>query len=171
MSHRMPNSIEITPIREEHIKGYHGCIDSVARERRFIGGVQARPIESTREFALSNIKNGYPHFVALDGDRIVGWCDIIPMKGVDFSHCGLMGMGLLVDYRRQGIGTVMLDTTIQAAKEYGLERVELEVYTSNTPAIRLYEKRGFIPEGVKRKARKLDGEYFDIQVMALFINP
>jgi ribosomal protein S18 acetylase RimI-like enzyme len=167
----MRNDIEVTSIREEHIVGYHGCIDSVARERRFIGGVQARPIESTREFALSNIKNGYPHFVALDGDKIVGWCDIIPMKGVDFSHCGLMGMGLLVDYRRQGIGTRLLDTTIQAAEEYGLERVELEVYTSNTPAIRLYEKRGFIPEGVKRKARKLDGEYFDIQVMALFINP
>ena len=171
MGHRIPNDIEVTPIREEHIEGYHACLDSVARERRFIGGVQARPIESTREFVLSNIQKGYPHFVAQDGDRIVGWCDIIPMKGVDFSHCGGMGMGLHVDYRRQGIGTKMLDTTLQAAKEYGIERVELEVYTSNTPAIRLYEKRGFIPEGVKRKARKLDGEYFDIQIMALFINP
>ena len=171
MGHRMPNGIEVTPIREEHIQGFHACIDSVAHERRFIGGVQARPIESTREFVLSNIKNGYPQFVALDGDRVVGWCDIIPMKGVDFSHCGLMGMGLHKDYRRQGIGTNLLDTTIQAAKEYGIERVELEVHTSNTPAIRLYEKRGFVPEGVKMKARKLDGEYFDIQVMALFINP
>ena len=167
----MPNNIQIIQIREEHIKGYHACLDSVARERIFIGGVQARPIESTREFVLSNIKNGYPHFVSLNGYRVVGWCDIIPMKGVDFSHCGKLGMGVHRDYRGRRIGTRLLDATLQAAKDYGVERVELEVYTSNITAIRLYEKRGFVHEGVKRKARKLDGEYFDIKVMALFINP
>jgi len=120
---------------------------------------------------LTNIRSNYPQYVALEGNRVVGWCDIIPLKGIDFAHCGVLGMGLLKDYRRQGLGTMLLDTTIGAAKEFGLERVELEVYTSNTPAIRLYEKRGFVFEGVKKRARKLDGEYYDIQVMALFINP
>ena len=80
-------------------------------------------------------------------------------------------MGVHKDYRRQGLGTLLLESTIDAAKEYGIERVELEVYTSNTPAIRLYEKLGFIHEGVKKKARKLDGIYYDLKVMALFINP
>ena len=80
-------------------------------------------------------------------------------------------MGVHKDYRGQGIGTRLLGATLDAAEKYGLERVELEVYTSNTRAIRLYEKRGFITEGVKKKARKLDGKYYDIQVMALFFKP
>jgi hypothetical protein len=33
----------------------------------------------------------------------------------------------------------------------------------------LYERRGFICEGVKRRARKLDGVYDDITAMALFL--
>ena len=62
----------------------------------------------------------------------------------------------------------MLDTTIKAAKAFGLEKVELEVYTSNTPAIKLYEKFGFVCEGIKKKARKLDREYYDVMIMSLF---
>jgi ribosomal protein S18 acetylase RimI-like enzyme len=170
-SQRITKDIEIVPISEEYIESFHACLDSVARERRYLAGVKARPIESTREFVLSNIRNNYPQYVALEGNGVVGWCDIIPLKGIDFAHCGVLGMGLLKGYRRQRLGTLLLDTTIDAAKEFGIERVELEVYTSNTPAIRLYEKRGFVFEGVKKKARKLDGEYYDIQVMALFINP
>jgi RimJ/RimL family protein N-acetyltransferase len=50
-----------------------------------------------------------------------------------------------------------------------LERIELEVFASNTPAITLYEKKGFVVEGVKKKARKLDGVYDDMIQMALFI--
>jgi ribosomal protein S18 acetylase RimI-like enzyme len=77
-------------------------------------------------------------------------------------------MGVVKDYRRQGIGTKLMERAIIEAKGQGLERIELEVYASNTPAINLYEKRGFNHEGVKRRARKLDGVYDDIIVMALF---
>ena len=51
----------------------------------------------------------------------------------------------------------------------GLERIELEVFVSNAAAIKLYEKAGFVVEGVKKKGRKLDGEYDDLVEMALFI--
>ena len=163
--------VEIVPISEEDVESYHACLDSVVRERRYLAGVKAGPIESAREFVSSNIRNNYPQYVALKKNRVVGWCDIIPMKGADFSHCGRLGMGVLKGYRGKGLGTLLLNATLGAAKEFGLERVELEVYTSNTPAIRLYEKRGFVSEGVKKRARKLDGEYYDIQIMALFINP
>ena len=64
-----------------------------------------------------------------------------------------------------------MDNAIDAAKDFGMEKIELEVYTSNLPAIKLYEKRGFILEGIKKKVRKLDGEYFDLKIMALFILP
>ena len=163
--------IDIIPISEEYIEGFHGCLDSVARERIYLAGVKAHPIDSTREFVLNNIQNNIPQYIAVDEGRVVGWCDIIPKRGLDFAHCGGLGMGVHKDYRGQGIGTRLLNDTLDAAKEFGLERVELEVYTSNTRAISLYLKRGFVVEGVKKKARKLDGEYFDIQVMALFINP
>jgi RimJ/RimL family protein N-acetyltransferase len=48
-----------------------------------------------------------------------------------------------------------------------MERIELDVFASNKAAIALYLKLGFVTEGVKRRARKLDGEYDDNVFMAL----
>jgi len=53
----------------------------------------------------------------------------------------------------------------------GLTRVELEVFASNTAAISLYTKCGFEREGVKRRARYIDGKYDDIILMALLREP
>jgi ribosomal protein S18 acetylase RimI-like enzyme len=78
-------------------------------------------------------------------------------------------MGVMHGYRGQGYGTRLMNEAILAAKGSGIERVELMVYESNIPAIRLYEKRGFVHEGVKKRARKLDGKYDDVLLMALFL--
>ena len=70
--------IEVIPIVEEHIPSFRNCLDSVARERVYLGMTKAPPIDSTFEFVRSNIKNNYPQFVAVEENRVVGWCDIIP---------------------------------------------------------------------------------------------
>ena len=57
--------------------------------------------------------------------------------------------------------------TIEKAKHTGLERIELEVFASNDPAIALYKKLGFAVEGLKRKALKRDGIYDDVIQMAV----
>ena len=124
-------------------------------------------MESVREFVEANITAGNAQFVALDDARVVGWCDVIPKKMEGFQHVGVLGMGLLPDYRGQGIGTRLIETTLARAKEIGLERIELDAFATNTNAIALYEKVGFVIEGVKRNARKIDGIVEDNIVMGL----
>jgi len=167
MSQRDSGDVQLIPISEENIESFHKCLDSVARERRYLGFVEAPPLESTRKFVLSNISNKIPQYVAVEGGMVIGWCDISPIKQEGFRHCGTLGMGVLHGYRGLGYGTMLMEATILAAKESGIERIELEVYASNGPAIRLYEKRGFVHEGIKKKARKLDGIYDDVLLMAL----
>ena len=169
MNNSTVQEIKIVPIAEEHIERQHRCLETVALERRYLAFVQAPPFESVREFVLSNIARNAPQVVALSGDDVVGWCDITPMELEGFSHCGRLGMGVRKDFRRLGIGARLLEHTIGQARVMGLERIELEVFASNTPALRLYEKAGFVVEGEKKKARKLDGEYGDLVQMALFI--
>jgi ribosomal protein S18 acetylase RimI-like enzyme len=169
MSDDTSKHIQIAPMAEEFVPSYHKCLDAIARERRYLAFVQAPPLESSREFVLTNIANGAPAFVALRGDEVVGWCDITPTSLVGFTHCGRLGMGIRKDLRRRGIGRRLIQRTLSEAQERGLERIELEVLASNTPAIKLYEKMGFVLEGVKKKARNLDGAYDDLVQMALFI--
>jgi ribosomal protein S18 acetylase RimI-like enzyme len=166
-------TIQIVPIAEEHIESLHDCFDAVARERKYLARIQAPPLELVRQFALRSIENAAIRLVALSKEesqiRVVGWCDISPMEREGFTHRGTLGMGVHEDFRKRGIGTRLIDEAIGKAKEKGLERIELEVFASNTPAITLYEKKGFVVEGVKKKARKLDGVYDDMIQMALFI--
>ena len=169
MSLRDTREIDVTPISEEHIPGFHSCLDSVAHERKYLGMVQAPAIESTRGFVESNIKNNYPQFVAVDDNRVVGWCDILPQKNEGYTHCGILGIGVLNGYRGQGLGNRLMEATMNAAKDFGIERVELEVHASNISAVKWYERLGFVHEGIKRKARKIDGKYDDDLVMALFL--
>jgi len=161
--------IMIEPISEDLIESYHHCLDSVARERLHLAFVEAPPLDSTRDFVLSNIVRDVPQLVAFTGDEVVGWCDISPMSFEGFKHCGRLGMGVHKDFRRRGIGQRLVDQTIAKAKQQGIERIELEVFASNVPAISLYKKVGFEVEGVKKNARKLDGVYDDLVEMALFI--
>ena len=78
-------------------------------------------------------------------------------------------MGIVREFRGFGLGKRLLLHALAQAKVLGLEKVELEVYTTNLPAIRLYEGVGFEREGLRRRYRKLDGEYFDCLSMAKFL--
>ena len=162
MNRTMPQNIQILPIAEEHIDGFHRCLDLVAHERLYLALVQAPPLDSAKAFVLSNIANHVPQFVALINDDVVGWCDISPLKYEGFKHRGELGMGVHPLYRGLGIGQQLIGRTIQRAKESGLVRIELEVFASNVSAIKLYEKIGFITEGIKKKARWIDGNFDDI---------
>lgn len=164
----MSTEVLICPIAEQYIEGFYRCLDAVARERRYLGFLKAPPLESTRGFVMSNIENGVPQFVAVRGTEVVGWCDIVPMTREGFTHNGELGMGVRKDVRGQGIGSQLIARTLAAAKELGLERVELDVYASNQAAIHLYKKVGFAIEGTRKRARKLDGVYDDLIEMALF---
>ena len=165
----LPHEIKIESTNETRIKSLHRCLDSVARERLYLAFVEAPPLSSSREFVLSNIARDAPQFVAVRGDEVIAWCDVSPMRLVGFTHCGRLGMGVRKDYRRRGIGHRLIDKAIAKAKREGLERIELEVFASNVPAISLYRKVGFGIEGIKKQARKLDGAYDDLVEMALLL--
>lgn len=167
---RRAMEIGIVPIAEEHIEGFHRCLDVVARERAYLVFLEAPPIASTQEFVRANIAHGFVQLVAVAGNEVVGWCDILPRRAPGFSHCGVVGIGVHPEYRGRGIGRRLLTEALRRVKEQGLERIELEVYASNHRARALYESLGFRVEGVKKGARKLDGRYDDIVSMALWLN-
>ena len=83
------------------------------------------------------------------------------------AHTGSLGMGIDEAFHGQGIGTTMMTALIDLADNwYNLRRLELEVYTTNAPAIRLYQRFGFEIEGTLRAYAWRDGAYADVYVMA-----
>jgi ribosomal protein S18 acetylase RimI-like enzyme len=113
------------------------------------------------------IRQGYPQFVAMADGEIAGWCDIIQNSRPIRAHCGVLGMGLLPQFRGQGLGRRLIHRTLDAARAFGVTRVELSVREDNANAITLYRNIGFVEEGLQRNAVRLDGAYEHIVAMAL----
>jgi ribosomal protein S18 acetylase RimI-like enzyme len=159
--------VDVVPIEEGHIDGFHRALDFVARERRYLAFLEGPPLENTRSFVLDHIRRGHPQFVAVLAGDVVGWCDVTPKERPIYAHGGVLGMGLLPRFRGQGIGTKLIRSTLAATRTIGLHRVELTVRENNTGAIKLYKKVGFAVEGLQRDAVQFDGSYENIVCMAL----
>jgi|SRR5258706_9819434 RimJ/RimL family protein N-acetyltransferase len=157
----------IVPLSEEHIEGFRAVLDSVARERRFIAMLEAPPIEELGKFVRANIAADEPVTVAIVDGRLVGWCDILRKPRPTLRHSGVLGMGVLADYRGRGIGKALMKATLADAKAKGLKRIELMVRVDNPKARQLYESFGFVDEGLCKRHMWVDGEYKDSHLMAV----
>jgi len=160
--------IRIVPTDEQYVASLHLALDTIARERRYLILLEAPPVDAVRGFIRALVGGAGVQVLAIDAaETVVGWCDIIKSQPEGFRHTGRLGMGVLQRFRGKGIGRELAAAAIERAWSLGLTRIELEVFASNEPAVSLYRSLGFAVEGVKRRARVLDGVSDDIVVMAL----
>ena len=157
----------IVPIAAHHVEGFHAALDSVAREHLYLAFLEAPPLETTRAFVLTNIREQHPQFVAEVNDVVAGWCDVIRSDRPVFRHCGFLGIGLVAQYRGLGIGRALMTAAIEAAFARGMTRIELTVRADNARAISLYKHLGFLTEGHLRQHMLVDGAFHESLVMAL----
>ena len=70
--------------------------------------------------------------------------------------------------RGKGVGTFAIKAMItHAFDNLNLHRIELTVLETNCVAIHVYEKIGFVKEGVKRKSNYKNGKYINMVIMGL----
>jgi len=162
-------TVTIVPIEMRHIESLNECVAEVARERRFLSIVDGFTLDQSSAWVATDRLRGNPFLVALDQDRVVGWCevrrDVLPGR----AHTGMLGMALRRPYRGQGLGRQLIERALQAARERGFERIELMVRSPNVHAMRLYSRVGFQEEGRKRDAVRLDDGSEDEVLMALHL--
>ena len=140
--------IKIVPIVLSHVEGFHRALDGVARERKYLSIFEAFSVQAMSDFVLHQNKTSGPAFVACRAGEVIGWCDIRRHALPAFTHRGSVGMGVVAKWRGHGIGFRLLDAALAAAFRQGIARVELEVRADNARAIALYDKIGFVREGL-----------------------
>lgn len=99
--------------------------------------------------------------------RAVGDVDLFAIE--DRNRVASVGMGIWrSDDRGKGYGYDALRTLMRWAFDHkNLQRIELSAEPRNAPAVRIYEKCGFVVEGLRRKRHFEDGEYHDEIIMGL----
>lgn len=85
------------------------------------------------------------YLVALAEGRIAGCAGL-----TDICNEGnIDNVVVAEEFRGQGVGTLLLGELLSRGEERGIKAFTLEVRVSNAPAIHVYEKLGFVSEGVR----------------------
>jgi ribosomal protein S18 acetylase RimI-like enzyme len=106
--------------------------------------------------------------VAVVDGAVAGYISIRPATELPASRHVQHVTGLAVDpaAQGQGVGQALLEAAAAEAANRGARRLTLRVLSPNAPARRLYERCGFVVEGVLRGEFHLDGEDVDDVLMA-----
>jgi RimJ/RimL family protein N-acetyltransferase len=149
----------VRPIEPGDADGFIAVFEAVAAEGRWIG--TELPMGEERKARL-RASAGQPSdtgctLVAVDGERVVGFARVDLDRGRSY-----LGMALLPEYRRRGLGRKLLDGCVEWSRQAGAHKIDLEVWPHNVAARRLYEAAGFVVEGHRRRHwRRNNGELWD----------
>jgi RimJ/RimL family protein N-acetyltransferase len=96
-------------------------------------------------------------FVA-EQDSIIGFCVLVGNQYKRTSHVASLVVGVCKIHWGQGIGSALLKQALQQATVASISRIELSVREDNVSAIALYEKFGFVKEGVRTHSLQISGK-------------
>lgn len=128
---------------------------------------------SDEEALLEDSRNAFNKImiVALVGDKVIGNLHFAGGTRARIRHTGEFGVSVLKDYWNQGIGYAMVQELIQWAKaSYIIRKINLRVRSDNKRAIHMYEKLGFVKEGLITREFLISGQFYDSIHMGLCID-
>ncbi|HQY31677.1 MAG TPA: TrmO family methyltransferase [Thermomicrobiales bacterium] len=117
---------------------------------------------STRQCAAGDAV----HIVAIAGDKVIGIAEVSRGERV-FRHRGRLGISIAPDWRGLGLGRTMLELVLAEAERTisGLRLIQLECFATNTVAVQMYQKAGFVECGRLPGVIVYQGQYIDEIIM------
>lgn len=85
------------------------------------------------------------YMVAESNEKILGVCGLME----SFGEADICNVSVDKSCQNQGIATLMLDALMEEGQKRGITAFTLEVRVGNASAIHLYEKLGFVKEGIR----------------------
>lgn len=111
----------------------------------------------------------HPHaavLVAETPDGIVGRLSLARDPHPASEHVADLGLMVAREHRRRGIGRALMAAAEEWAREVGVRKLELHVFSYNEAALALYEGLGYEREGFRRGHYRRGGELLDAILMA-----
>jgi ribosomal protein S18 acetylase RimI-like enzyme len=111
------------------------------------------------------------YLVAEIDKAVIGHAVLDPQKLEAIQHVALMMTAVHPGHQGHGIGQKLTTALIEWAKSRTpLEKIELQVRSTNAPALSLYKKVGFQEEGRRlRRVKLADDQYIDDVLMGLWL--
>lgn len=148
--------------------GIVNCMNNVMKEGIYLLGDQYSYYDEFEAERIRTLKEDLT-LVAEYKKEVIGVVFLTHGRFVKNRHTAYLSIAIIDKFRKMKIGTALVQTAIEWAKDKKIEKICLEVFSSNTAAINLYTKLGFIIEGRWKKQFKINNEYVDDILMSIFL--
>lgn len=92
------------------------------------------------------LNNENSHFLVAVADEVAGYIGVQEICGEAY----ITNVAVFENYRKKGVGRMLLRAACDGAEGRGCEFITLEVRQSNAAAIALYESEGFEAAGIRK---------------------
>lgn len=135
-------------------------------------GQFGRSVEQEEEFIVNALNKENALFIIAEvNGKVVGNLNFSGGIRQRTAHVGEFGVSILKEYWGNGIGEELVKYLINWSKSSGMIRkINLRVRTDNTRGISLYNKLGFLEEGIIKRDFLINGEFYDSLLMGLLID-
>lgn len=165
-------SYRIRVAREEDLAGIVGVITSVVSAGAYVEAENVAQLVDHEEVLLRfNEIESRMFFVATVDEEVVGWVHLRGSELEKLSHTTTLTVGVLAEYRGQGIGSALLRRGLEWAGENGYERIYQSVPATNQRAIDFLEHHGWTVEAVRQAHYRIDGTAVDEVMLATEVVP
>jgi RimJ/RimL family protein N-acetyltransferase len=142
----------------------------VRTEGRWLITTPGSVSEPSEAFWISELIRAGEHLALVaeaDGD-VVGNVLVNVDRGVATEHIGVLSICIGHDWRDVGIGSDLVAAAQAWTVERGLRKLSLGVFPDNERAVAVYEKQGFVREGLRRMQYRSGDAFRDEVLMAWF---
>ena len=105
----------------------------------------SRPWTETGFFTFL-IRQDTLFLIAAEGEEILGYCGVVMVQ----DEGDITNVSVKKDRQNHGTGKLLVQELIRITNEMGVSRLFLEVRESNERAIHVYEKAGFVKNGLRK---------------------
>lgn len=159
----------LTPDDSESFWNLKNTLDGETDFMLFEPGERKKNLESTQSF-LQGTLEGKGFIIGAEHDgKLIGYLSAERGSPNRVKHSAYIVTGILSDFRGKGLGSKFFDELIKWSEENLISRLELTVTCINTAAKNLYEKKGFVIEGIKKNSLCVNGEFRDEYYMAKYL--
>ena len=128
----------------------------------FGASIEEEYSRSDSEFAEGLKRNTI--FASYDGQKITGCVGLFMLPQAKMQHRGTLFSYVRQEFRRSGLSSRLVSAILGHAGSRVLQ-VHCNVVTTNIPALRLYERNGFVIYGTEPRSLKVGHNFYDEHLM------
>lgn len=158
--------------RPDDAEGIVGILNPIIEAGVYTAFDTPFTVEAEREYIMHFPQRGVLHVaICQHHHQIVGFQSMEPFATYThaFDHVGVLGTYVNLLHRREGIGACLFQTTFEAARRKGYEKIFTFIRADNAAALATYLRHGFHIIGTAQRQARFNGRYVDEVIIERFL--